>query len=146
MGSAPRLRGQETFINLVIDGSIQQTWKALVDFTWTDEIEVQEEEFLGETSSRYDSIYKGTSFSCTAQIESAAEITLRRKIIDKAQRRGGPAVRFDISYTVQLPNGDQKLVILTDVSFGPIETSTGSRSDFVTMSFEGSCSDTLEPK
>jgi hypothetical protein len=143
--AAPRLRGQETFINLVVDGSIEQVWKALVDFTWTDDIEVQDEEFLGETSNRYDSIYKGTSFKASCQMESKAEQTLRRKIIEKAARRSGSAARFDITYTAALPNGEQILVILKDVSFGQIETGTSSRSDYTTMSFEGSCSETLEP-
>jgi hypothetical protein len=142
---APRLRGQETFINLLIDGAIQTTWKALVDFTWTDNIDEQEEEFLGETSARYDMIYKGTSFKCTAQLETGAELKLRRSIIEKAARRSGTGTRFDISYTAALPNGEQKLVILKDTSFGNIETGTSSRSDYTTMSFEGSCSETLEP-
>lgn len=140
-----RLRGQETFINLVVNGQIRTTWKALVDFTFTDELETQEEEFIGETSARYDSIYKGTSFSCTAQIENKSEFDLRREIISAAQRRDATATRFDITYTAALSDGSTKMVILQDVSFGPIEVGTSSRSDFTAMSFEGSCSETLEP-
>ncbi|HVH97150.1 MAG TPA: hypothetical protein VM869_00505 [Enhygromyxa sp.] len=143
--SAPRLRGQECFIKLVKDGKIGDELKAVIDFEWTDELEVQAEGYLGETSDRYDSIYKGTSFNASAHMQTAAELKLRRAIIDKAQRRDGSATRIDITYTASLPDGDQRLVIMVDVAFGNINTSSGGRAEYVTMKFEGSCSETLEP-
>lgn len=138
-----RIRGAETFIRLVQDGKLAtDTWKAISDFTFTDEHEVLEEEYLGEVANRYDGIYKGVSFSCTVHMFSDDEDKLRETIKAKNQRREGGSVRFDITFTLSFPSGKTRLITLLDVEFGNVETSDGARSDYVSMSFEGNCSET----
>lgn len=136
-----RLKGQETDIRMLRNGSPTQVAKATSNFSMTDELEVLEEEYIGETTSRYDDIYKGTSFNFEIHLEDGAPFDLRTQAIGRAQRRGGEAAaRFDIAFVGGLPDGTIKSLTLVDVKFGSVETTVGGRSEFVTMKFEGSCS------
>lgn len=140
--SEKRLRGDQCFIKLVQNNGIAaSTWKAVASFDITSALSVQDEEFLGEDSKRYDSIFDGFEFSCESQMFSTDEEELEDAIVAKAQRRGPSAAqRFDITITTVYPSGKTSTRVLEDVEFGPIKTSIGSRSDFVKASFEGKCS------
>ena len=141
MSGPLRLKGQETQVRMLSNGEPTEVANAISNFEMTDEIEVLEEEYLGETEARYDDIYKGTSFSLEIHIEAKAPFDLREQVIARAQRRGGEAARrFDIAFVSGLPDGQTKVLTLVDVKFGPINTSNGGRADYVTMKFEGSCS------
>ena len=66
MANNKRLLGQSTFFKLIRDGAVANTFNAVVDFTFTDNLEVLDEGFIGETTNRKDSVYNGTDFSMTA--------------------------------------------------------------------------------
>lgn len=138
-----RIKGQETFINLLGNGDLlEDQWRAIADFTFTSDLEVLDEGYLGETTNRKDSVYNGTSFSATVHMRSNDEDRIRVAIEDKARRRDGAIGRFDITILQSFPSGIQRLVTLADVEFGAIETNVSGRAEFTTMSFEGQCSET----
>jgi hypothetical protein len=140
MAGPLRIKGQESEIRLLRNGAPTQAINAILSFSMTDELEVLEESYLGETESRYDSIYKGTSASFEIHIEQTVSFDLRDEIVAKAQRRDAAAARFDIAYVLTAPNGQSRLFTMVDFQFGPIETNDSARAEYVTMSFEGSCS------
>jgi hypothetical protein len=138
-----RLKGQEVFITLLGDGSeLKGTWKAIVSFDFTDDLEILDEGYIGETSQRFDSIYNGTSFSAEGHMHGKNEDVLRVAIKDKAQRRNGSIGRFDIAFTLPYPSGATRTITLLDVEFGAVAIKVGSRSDYASISFEGNCSET----
>jgi hypothetical protein len=138
-----RLKGQEVFITLLGDGKeLKATWKAIVNFDFTDDIEILDEGYIGETSQRYDSVYNGTSFSAEGHMHSKNEDDLRIAIKDKAQRRDGSIGRFDIGMTIPYPSGATRTITLLDVEFGSVKISVGGRAEYVSISFEGNCSET----
>lgn len=136
-----RLKGQETQVRMLRNGSPTESTNAVSSFEMTDELEVLEENYLGRTATDYDDIYNGTTFTMDLHIENSAPFDLREQVISRAQRRGADAAaRFDIVFVNGLPDGVTKTMTLIDVKFGSIGTSNSARGDFVTMSFEGSCS------
>lgn len=143
MAGPLRLKGQETQIRMLRNGAPTQVTNAIASIEITDELEVLEEEYLGETEARYDDIYKGTTFSFEIHLEGIAPFDLRDEVVARAQRRDGAAARFDIAFVASLPTGQNRLLTLVDVKFGPIGTNDSARAEFVTMSFEGSCSQVI---
>lgn len=142
MANEKRLLGQESFINLIRDGSIDKSFKAVVNYEFTDQLEILDEGYVGETTNRKDSIYNGTDFSMEAAMKDEKELELRTALIAKARRQIGAANRIDISFTLAFPNGASRNVTLLDCEFGNIGWSIGGRAEIVKSSWEGSCSET----
>lgn len=140
--AAKRVKGQETEFRIVVDGIVQDIFRATSTWSFTDQLEVLDEGYIGETTNRKDSVYNGTDFSLEAHFEDAGEMDLRTALIARARREGGAVVRVDIGDTLLYPNGTTRTVTLLDCEFGNIEISAGSRSEYVMGSFEGSCSET----
>ncbi len=135
-----RLRGEQVEIKLIQNGAPVDTWKALASGSLTCKNDILEEEFLGETAPRFDAIFKGWSMDLELQMESAAEETFVDAVQAKNQRRAGAPVRFDIVWTNTYPTGQVTLRVLEDIEFGEFKIDAGGRSDFVKLSFDGSCS------
>ena len=57
MSGPLRLKGQETQIRMLRNGAPTEVANAISNFEMTDELEVLEEEYLGETEARYDVVY-----------------------------------------------------------------------------------------
>jgi hypothetical protein len=138
-----RLRGDQCLIRLVqsATGVAETTWNAVATIDVTSKNSILEEEFLGESSKRYDAIFEGFGMSCEVQMFGKDEQDLEDAINAKNARRGAAAAqRFDISLTTSYPSGQVTTRVLEDVEFGEIKTSVGGRAEFVKMSFEGACS------
>lgn len=135
-----RIRGQETFFLLTIDGNLVDRIDSITEFEYTSEFDTQEDNFLGETQPRFDSIGKGISFRFSGQIANDSIWDLQQAITDKAERRAGGASQIDIGTTYVSPNGDIVNIALRDVSFGSMPITTGAREEFVTWTGEGKAS------
>lgn len=137
----PRLRGQETFVTMLEGGRPVARIDSISDFEITEDNEVQTEDYLGETSSRYDTIHNGASFRMTIHLTNKDAFRIDGAIRDKAKRRSGSTTRFDITNTMFFANGDVVTQTLADVQFGAIPTNVGSRKDFVSKTYEGNSSE-----
>ena len=139
-----RVRGQETFISVLVDGELRTNINSISSAEWTLNFDVQEDNFLGETSPRFDMIFKGSSFRIEGQLENRDYLDFAQQVKQKAARRVGGAVRIDITSTLIFPNGQTYTVLFEDVAVGPIPITTGGREDFTTWTLEGSSSDATE--
>lgn len=142
MANEKRLKGQECFVNIVQDGAVTDVFRAVASFSFTDQLEVLDDGFIGETTNRKDSVYNGTDFSMEAQFQDESELVLREALINRARRQAGAVTRVDIAFTYVYPTGAARQITLLDCEFGNIEFSTGGRAEMVTGSFEGSCPET----
>ena len=140
MAGPLRLKGQETQIRLLRNGAPTEVTNAILSFDMNDELEVLEEAYLGETESRYDNIYKGTTISMEVHMENQAAMDHRDEVVANAQRRDGAAARFDYAFVMTTPDGASKSYVMVDVKHGNIGFSDSARADYVTAKFEGSCS------
>lgn len=134
-----RVRGQENFILITVNGQLRDRIDSITEFEYTAELETQEEQFLGETTPRFDSISKGTSIRIGGQLANEDFFSLQDAITAVAERRNGTTTQIDIGSTYVFPNGETVNLAFRNVFFGAIPVNTGSREDFITWNLEGKC-------
>lgn len=136
---AQRLKGQETEVMLVVDGTPQATITTIKSFEMTWQLEKSSEGYLGETTDRKDAFFKGISGSIDMHIENQDIFGLIVKIVDKARRRT-PGTKINIKTTLNFPNGDRPRLMIPNVEFGDIPLNLGGRGEFasVKLDFEAS--------
>jgi len=135
---AQRIKGQEVQL-LLIENNIPLTEITDVrSFEMSAQLEIIKEGYLGETTDRRDSIYRGFSGKMDVHFENRDILDFSRRIIDKARRRT-PGSRINCKVTLNFPGGNRVRVMLKDLEFGEIPLGFGSRSDYgtVSLSFEG---------
>lgn len=134
-----RIRGQEIELAVLLNGEQIDSFNLIKSFDATIELETQEEGYLGETSNRFDEIFKGISGKADCHIESQEVFNAFQAIIDRARRRD-PALQVNIKATLNFPNGDRPKLLFPDVYFGAIPLTVGGRSEYVQFSldFKGS--------
>lgn len=136
--AAQRIRGQETILSILSGGELESEIESITETEFTHNLDLQEENYLSETSPRFDQIFKGTSFRLSGHMARAAILRFADKIVAKAGRQGG-ALRFDITTTF-IFDDEAYTIAFEDCSFGSVPFTSGSREDFVSWSLEGSCS------
>jgi hypothetical protein len=134
--AAPRIKGQETSIQVIQNGVVQQSLVDIKSFESEELLTILTEEYLGETTARYDEIYKGFSFRLEAHIETRNYLDFRATVVNKARRRIA-GVRINIGVTLQFPGGPRVRVLLKDCHFGPMPLNIPGRSEYVTVQLQG---------
>lgn len=136
-----RIKGQETILTIVKDGELQARIDAVTETEITLMLETTEEGYLGETSNRYDTLFKGCKIRSSGHMANRQIIDFANDIVRKAQRRSGGAIRIDMSTTFVFPNGDLVTVAFSGLEFGEIPFNVGGRGEYVTWSLEGMTGD-----
>lgn len=136
-----RLKGQDTIITVLKDGDLQAKIDSITNTEVTFELDILTENYLGETSERYDTIFKGMTFKVEGHMTNKQAIEVSDSIVAKAQRRAGGAVRIDMATTLIFPNGDLVTISVPDLSFQSIPITQGGREEYVSFSWEGKASE-----
>jgi len=136
-----RVKGQETILTIIKDGELQARIDSISDTETTFMLESLEEDYLGETASRYDSIFKGMRIRISGHMTNKQVIDFADTVVARAQRRAGGANRIDMATTFIFPGGDLITVNLPDLHFAEVPLNTGSRSDYVQFTLEGMTSE-----
>lgn len=134
-----RVRGQENFILITVDNVLVDRIDSITEFEYTVEHDIQEENFLGETQPRFDSIAKGTTITIAGQLSNAEFFALQEAITAVAERRTATITQIDIGSSYVFPNGDLVNLAFKNCFFGAIPVTTGSREDFISWNLEGKC-------
>lgn len=136
---AQRIKGQEVEM-IFVEANTPLTGIANVrSFEMEGMLEILTEGYLGETTDRRDSVYKGFSGRVELHFENRDVIDFARRLIDKARRRTAGA-RVNMKVTLVFPEGGGRVrLLLKNLEFGAIPIGFGSRSDYGTISlaFEG---------
>lgn len=135
-----RLKGQEVELVLLQDGAPQDTLAFAQSMEMTFKTETLQEGYLGETTDRYDTIYKGISGKVKYHYDNPAFLRITLDIINKARRRT-PGTRFNFKATMNFPGGQRARIVIRDIEFGPLPIGFGSRSDYGTYDLDFSASD-----
>lgn len=130
-----RIKGQEVSLSIVRDGNPTPVGLAQ-SATVTVDLERLEEEYLAETSMRYDSIYNGIQIEGDFHIENAEIISFMEAVKLRAERRIGGALRIDAALTLVFPNGTVKSITLIDLESAEIPFEVGSRKDYVSVKLD----------
>ena len=137
---AQRILGQNTVVSIIVNSAPQTEINSVRSFSFNYELELKDEGYLGESTNRKDSVFKGIKFDMEMHLANNAAFQLIKTAIDKAQRRT-PGVRINVKTSLTWPNGDRAVVVFNDVEFGPFPVNTNSRTDYVTVKLEGACSE-----
>lgn len=135
-----RLKGQETKLILTGPNGVEEGLADVKSFEAEIDLEILEEEFLGETSNRFDDIFNGVGGNMEVQIESRLFLDFIGRVIDRAQRRLPADTKFIATSAFALPNGQRVRLMFEDVFFGPMPIRTPSRKQYTTMRVEWKCS------
>ena len=137
---AERLKGQECIVRFIKQGQIVQELVDVKNVEVEYMMDILEDGFVGETTDRYDDVYKGMSGSMTIQIEDATVYNFIIDIINRARRKV-PMFQVDLLGVFQFSNGTTSKRLLADLRFGPFRESNGGREHFITIDMTFKCSE-----
>jgi hypothetical protein len=104
------------------------------------DLEILEEGYLGSTANDFDEVYNGVSGDVKAHLSNNDYWTFQEAVQDRAERRTPAAGRFDLTTQFTFPTGELARVTIEDIHFGKIGTDIGGRAEYVEVSFEFSAS------
>lgn len=133
-----RIKGQEVELILIEDNVPLTSVNDVRSFEMVAQLEILKEGYLGETTDRRDSVYRGYSGRMELHFENRDIIDLARRAIDKARRRT-KGTRINCKVTLVFPSGERVRLVLKDLTLGEIPMAFGSRADYgtISLSFEG---------
>ena len=137
---AQRIKGQEVEVLIVVNGVPQVSLTDIRNFTVTPRLELLEEQYLGETSMRFDEIFNGVAFDMELHFEDTGVLDFAQIVKDRAERRT-PGTTINVKATLNFPNGERPRIILKDCFFGEFPIGFGGRSEYGTFRIEGRCTD-----
>jgi hypothetical protein len=135
-----RLLGQQVSVVVIQDSTPIEEINCIRSFSFTYELEMKDEGYLGETTNRKDSVFKGIKMDMEVHTNNHRIFRLIQTAVDKARRRT-PGVRLNIKCSLTWSNGDVARVTFPDVEFGDFPVSVGSRTDYVTVKIDAACSE-----
>lgn len=138
-----RLRGQEVEVRVSVGGTLSDAFTAIATISDTLKFAKSEDGFIGEDTNRHDFIYNGCDGSLEMQVSNQKWLKFQQVLKDIAQRKT-PDVEINIIRTDFYANGDTPSRTYKDVKFGANPTTVGSRADFVKVTLDFSCDDTVD--
>ncbi len=132
-----RIKGQEVFLSIQVDGELQARIDSIQSAEFEFEQELIEEDYLGETNSRFDTIFKGVMVEIEGHSSNQDILLLIQAITDRSQRRAGAPVRIDVGGSFAFPNGDFPTIVVQDVFFENMPISVGGREEYVSYTLSG---------
>jgi len=128
------IKGQET--QLIATGPTGPVTFEVESFNFTAMLEIIQRDVLGETTQRKDSISNGYSGSMTLFLPNAGVFDFVQGVEEKAARRAPASTVYNIVTNFAFPDGTRARVVFEDAEFGNVETTSGSRADYVTVSMD----------
>lgn len=140
MAIAQRIKGQEVSIEILENGVPTDSFSDVRSFTVTPKLDKKEEEYLGETTKRYDEVFNGVDFDIEFNFHDRRVLDFITTITDRAIRRDilSASTVVNIKARMYFPNGDTPMVVLQNCYFSDIPVGFGSRSDYGTIKLSGS--------
>lgn len=132
-----RIKGQNAEISIYENNVPLTTIRDIRSIEIAAQLEILREGYLGETTDRRDSVYRGLRGRMEMHFENRDVLDFMRRLVDKARSRTA-GIRVNVEATFAFDT-DRVRLLLSDLSFGEIPIGFGSRTDFgtITLEFEG---------
>lgn len=134
-----RIKGQEVTLSWTSPRGDQDGMEYVLNFEFELDLEILEEEFLGQTAKSFDDIYHGVKGKAELQLASPAFLTFSERVQDRAERRESADGVFTATCAFAFPNGQRVRVQFPNLFFGPIPHRVGGRSEYVTVNLDWAC-------
>lgn len=135
-----RIKGQEVTVSLSDPDGGSDSIGDVSNFESETLLEILEEDYLGETTTRTDEIYNGESGRMDLHLEQEEWWRLQQKIVDRARRRAAAAGVFNITAAFAFPNGRRVRLTYENVHFGGQPIRVSDRKSYVTVTLAWRCS------
>lgn len=135
-----RLKGQEVKLQVVVNNAVQTTLTDIRNFEMTPKFTKLDEQYLGETSKRYDEIFDGVDFKFDLHFEDPGVLNFIDTVKKRAQRQT-PGTKINVQATLAFATGTNARIILNDCFFEDLPISFGGREQYGQFTISGSCSD-----
>jgi hypothetical protein len=135
-----RIKGQEVVIQIVVNGILQEELTDIQSFHVALNLELLEQGYLGETTDRYDEVFKGAHFDFEMHHHSSDYAVFNQQLVQRA-RRQAPDTVINISAQLNFPNGQVVNTLFPDSYFGTPDQTVPARADYVKTKYDGACSE-----
>lgn len=135
-----KLKGQEVFLICVVDGKANDKIGPFLDLDVTLRKEVLEGEYLGESTTYFDSVFRGCQLAAKAHMRGAQWLKIIDADIRRARHASGGIVQFDLIAQITFPG----LVLpwtFGDITFGDHKITIADRKSYVEGSLDMYCSE-----
>jgi len=134
------IKGQETRFTLTSPKGQETSVTKIKDSTFTFDMEIITEQYLGETADQFDDIFRGVTVELTFDLTDPATYDLVQQIVDRAARRTPAAGKFSVISVLNFPSGERRRILFPDLKFGEIPTGFGGRDEYGEVKLTGKCS------
>lgn len=134
-----RLKGQEVTLSFVTPAGDAEGLDIISSFEAELVMEILTERYLGETSDRYDDIYRGTTGSAELHIATQDYLTFTQRVQDRAERRTPASGVFNVTSSFAFPNGQRPRITFENVFFGPLPIRVPESAGYVTVTVAWGC-------
>lgn len=135
-----KLKGQEVFLICIVDGKANDKIGPFLDLDVTLTKEVLEGEYLGESTTYFDSVFRGCRMSAKAHMRGAHWLKIIDQDIRRARHASGAIVQFDLIAQIAFPG----LVLpwtFGDITFGDHKVTIADRKSYVEGALDMYCSE-----
>lgn len=129
------IKGQETLFTLTSPGGLEETVDKIKDASFTFDMELITEQYLGQVADEFDDIFRGVSVEITMNIRSPKVFDLVQRIVDRAQRRSAANEQFSVCSRLNFPNGERRRMLFPDLKFAEIPANIGARDEYAEAKF-----------
>lgn len=137
-----RIRGQETTLQVVVNGQIQgKSFAKVENFKWSPRQDLTDNDFLGETESEPDVMHHGydMSFSIHEEDNSAVEQVLLQLVATLTAGVQQPDITLTFIKRYRDPALGTKTLVFPKVVLKMDSQEAGSRKDYLKSMFSGKC-------
>jgi hypothetical protein len=137
-----RIRGQETTLQVVVNGQIQgRSFAKVENFKWSPRQDLSDSSFLGETEDEPDIMHHGYDFSFSIHEEdnSAVEQVLLQVVNTLTAGVQQPDITLTFIKRYRDPAMGTKTLVFPKCKLKLDSQEMGSRKDYLKSSFSGKC-------
>ena len=116
-----------------MDNEVQDTITDIRSFEMNIQLAILTEGYLGETTMRRDEVFNGVTGRVELHFENESIFTLFQTIVDRARRRE-PGRKIYAKTSVRFPNGQNKVIMISNIFFGEIPMNFPGRAEYATVS------------
>lgn len=142
MATPRRLKGQEVFVSIIVDNKEVDKFGPMLDLDVTLRLEVIEGDYLGETTTSYDNVFRGCQLALKGHLIGGKWYKIMNALVKKARNISeGALARLDINAAFVLPNGLILDWTFRDCTSGDIKLNIPDRKSYVEGTLDLMCSD-----
>ena len=135
-----RIKGQEVVLSFTDSNGNDESIGDPQDFEMTLMFEILQEDYLGETTSRFDDIFRGVSGSTNLHLEGPEIFSFTEMLELRSKRRSPAENKFTALSSFNFPSGQRARIAFEDIFFGEVTVGTGGRAEYVKVPLNWKCS------